>query len=355
MRTFTGHVYILANPLLTVIEMVVNPLKTIPELSIAAAMLGVMLIISVAFGLPVVFPSGQRAAFVGIHYVYPLIGVGLLGIVTFVVGDRRIAHRFMIALPCYAVVLFAHFNIKLWIPHINPTEFDDAYWALDQTLWPIVEGCKSIRRALTLFVPYGANFYMISFIAMFYISFIYHAIRTPHHFGKLAISVLLMQSFGTIAYLIAPAVGPFIYEAGVNPIVTQGQQGMLEFYRNSVATGPGFLAKNGSANFTAGLAAMPSLHSAGACLFFLFAWRHGRVLLPLYSFILMFIFATAIANRWHYVIDIPIGACLAWVSYKLADLVTRRSETELSMAHRRTPEQVSHLAGRSTLNSVGPA
>ncbi len=313
-----------------------NTLKTIPEMAIASAMLAIMVIISIGYGLPIVFPSGDRAAFVGIHYVYPLIGIGLLGAVTFVVGDRKIAHRFMIALPCYAVVLFAHFNIKLWIPHINPTEFDDAYWAVDQTFWPIVEACNSLRHALTFLVPYDANFYMISFIGMFYISFIYHAVKTPHHFGKLTTSVLFLQVFGTIAYLIAPAVGPFIYEAGVNPIISQGQHQMLEFYRNSVAFGPDFLAKNGSANFTAGLAAMPSLHSACACLFFIFAWNHGKVLLPLYSFLFVFILITAIASRWHYVIDIPVGVGLAWASYKLADLVTRQSETELLTAELQT-------------------
>src|SRR3546814_2475264 len=98
---------------------------------------------------------------------------------------------------------------------------------------------------------------MISYIALFYTSFLYHAIKTPEYFGRLIISALLLQVFGTLAYLVAPAVGPFIYEAGVNPMITGGQHSMLEFYRNSVATGPAFLAKHGSINFTVGLAAMP--------------------------------------------------------------------------------------------------
>src|SRR3546814_1498526 len=101
----------------------------------------------------------------------------------------------------------------------------------------------------------------------------------------------------SMAYLVAPAVGPFIYEAGVNPMITGGQRSMLEFYRNAVATGPAFLAKHGSINFTVGLAAMPSLHSASAYLFFLFAWKHGKVLVPLYSFILAYILIMAVASR----------------------------------------------------------
>lgn len=273
-----------------------------------------------------------RLGLVGIHYIYPLIGVGLLGILTFFVGNRAIASRFLIALPCYAAILFAHFNIKLWIPHINPTNFDAAYWALDQLMRPVVDACMFLRRSAFFFIPYESNFYMISYIALFYTSFLYHAIKTPEYFGRLIISALLLQVFGTLAYLVAPAVGPFIYEAGVNPMITGGQHSMLEFYRNSVATGPAFLAKHGSINFTVGLAAMPSLHSASAYLFFLFAWKHGKVLVPLYSFILAYILIMAVASRWHYIIDIPVGMTLAWASYKLADWFTPLPNTKPAIA-----------------------
>lgn len=318
--------------------MLQNFLKNMPEIAIAGAMLAVMLLFSVIFNLPIIYPSGERAAFVGIHYIYPLIGVGLLGIVTFFAGNRAIASRFLIALPCYAVVLFAHFNIKLWIPHINPTEFDATYWAIDQLMRPVVDACMFLRRNVFSFIPYEANFYMISYIALFYTSFLYHAIKTPEYFGKLIISALLLQFFGTLAYLVAPAVGPFIYEAGVNPMITEGQHSMLEFYRSSVANGPGFLAKHGSLNFTVGLAAMPSLHSASAYLFFLFAWKHGKVLVPLYSFILAYILITAAASRWHYLVDIPVGMALAWASYQLADWLTPHSKAKPTMAIPATQE-----------------
>src|SRR3546814_2289601 len=114
--------------------MIQTYLKRMPELAISGAMILIMLLFSLIFNLPIIYPSGERAAFVGIHYIYPLIGVGLLGILTFFVGNRAIASRFLIALPCYAAIPFAHFNIKLWIPHINPTNFDASYWALDQLM-----------------------------------------------------------------------------------------------------------------------------------------------------------------------------------------------------------------------------
>src|SRR3546814_7139491 len=82
-------------------------------------------------------------------------------------------------------------------------------------IWPVVDACMFLRRSAFFFIPYESNFYMISYIALFYTSFLYHAIKTPEYFGRLIISALLLQVFGTLAYLVAPAVGPFIYEAGV--------------------------------------------------------------------------------------------------------------------------------------------
>jgi hypothetical protein len=296
-----------------------------PEIIIAAGALAIMGLFSLLFALPIVAPSGDRAAFVGVHFLYPLVGVALLGAVTFIAGKRETALSFLIALPCYVVILFAHFNLKLWIPHINPVMFDEYYWATDQFLRPVVDACIYIRQYVFGFISYNANFYMISFMALFYTSFLYHAIKTPAVFRTLAVAVLLLQATGALAYLIAPAIGPFIYETGVEPSITIGQLRMLEFYHNSLAGGPAWLAEHGGASFTIGLAAMPSLHAAGAFLFFLFAWKHGRILLPLYSLILVFILVTSIASRWHYVVDVPMGIALAWACLRIAERITGKA------------------------------
>lgn len=302
--------------------------KISPEVKIASAMLAVMFVLSWVYSLPIVIPSGDRAAFVGVHYIYPLIGIAILGITTFLAGKREIATSFFLALPCYVAILFAHFNIKLWIPHINTANYDELYWDIDKMVRPLVDICIYIRKDVLFFIPYESNLYMLGFIAIFYISFMYHAIKTPERFRTLVISVLLLQALGALAYLIAPAIGPFLYERGVDPTISDGQSSMLEFYRRSVAEGPGWIAQHGGANFTVGLAAMPSLHAAGAFLFFLFAWKHGRILLPLYCFILFFILVTSIASRWHYVIDIPVGIALAWACLWIAERIGARQAIE---------------------------
>lgn len=301
----------------------VRAIEIAPEIVIAAAMFAILLLISAASGLQIVLPSSGGAAFVGVHYLYPLCGVAVLGLITLVAGNTAVATRFLIALPCYTVVLFVHFNIKLWIPHLNPMLFDDFYYQSDNILRPIVDLCMWIRIQLSTVIPYNSNFYMLSYILLFYVSFLYHAIRTPTVFGKLIVATLILQALGTFSYLVAPAIGPFIYESGVNSLVSEGQRGMLGFYQSSRAGGPGWLAQHGGVHFTAGLAAMPSLHSASAFLFFLFAWRHGRPLVPIYALILAYILVTAIAVRWHYIIDVPVGIALAWVSFELADRWSR--------------------------------
>lgn len=290
-----------------------------PEIAIAGASLVVMYFFSLVLNLPIIIPSGDRAAFVGVHYIYPLIGVAMLGISTFLAGKRDVAISFFVALPCYIAILFSHFNIKLWIPHINPVMYDSFYWKTDELVRPLVDACIYIREHIFGFITFDSNFYMLSFIGLFYTSFLYHAIKTPSHFRTLVVAVLLVQSLGALAYLVAPAIGPFIYERGIDPTITPGQLGMLEFYRGSIADGPDWIAKHGSVNFTVGLAAMPSLHAAGAFLFFMFAWKHGRILIPLYSVILFFILVTSVASRWHYVIDVPVGLALAWGCVWLAE------------------------------------
>src|SRR3546814_11372101 len=98
-----------------------------------------------------------------------------------------------------------------------------------------VDACMCLLLSAVFFIPYASNFYMISYIAIFYTSFLYHAIKTPEYFGMLIISALLLHVFGQLAYLVAPAVGQFIYDSGVIPMITWCQHSIL--YRTNVVSG----------------------------------------------------------------------------------------------------------------------
>lgn len=305
-----------------------------PELVIAGGFLALTLAVSIIFGLPVSLPNGDRAAFVGIHYLVPLAGIALCAAVLFAFRRDLLSATLFVALPAYAVVLLCHFNLKLWIPHINPSLWDGLYWQTDQALRPLVEACFWLRRAIAPIVPLDSNFYMTSFIALFYLSFCIHALRDRHEFRSLFLAVILFQAAGALAYLAMPALGPFLYESGVEPPTSMAQQSMLASYRANVAGGPEWIAANGGAQLTVGLAAMPSLHTGGAFLFLLFAWRSARVLLPIYIPLFAFIAIDAVATRWHYLVDLPVGIALAALTAWLALRINRRRSPANAAAYK---------------------
>lgn len=319
----------------------------LPELIIAVAALAVMAALSLVYHLPISFPNGERSAFLGIHYIYPLAGAIVIAAAIHLYSKRDETLRVLFALPCYLAVLLAHFNLKLWIPHINPLLFDGWLWSFDAHFSGVVSACMKVREALWTIIPPDANAYMLVFIMMFYTSFIYHAVRTPERVRELIIAVMIMQFLGGLLYLAMPAIGPFVFEPGVNPFNTLNQQGMLDFYRHSVHEGPTWLAAHGDENFTGGLAAMPSLHNAGALLFLLFARAYGRPLVPPFVLATLFIAVASIASRWHYLLDLPAGWLLASTSYHLAHFICRR-EDRLAQAQIQQPgDLVQPLCGSS--------
>ena len=299
----------------------------LPELWFTGALLTATLAMAVILGFPFSLPGGERAAFVGIHYLYPLLGVAVWGVFALIGQRRQMAKTFFIALPCYAIVLICHFNLKLWIGHINPLLWDEFYWQIDTVVRPLVDFAFAARIAISPLIGLDSNFYMVAFITMFYLSFCLHALRDAHQFRTLFLGALFFQGLGAIAYLVMPALGPFLYEAGVEPVQTAAQQSMLGAYRANMAGGADWIAANGSSHLTVGLAAMPSLHTGGSFLFLIFAWRYARVLVPLYVALFAFISVDAVASRWHYVIDLPIGMLLAWASAAIAERLNPRVDT----------------------------
>lgn len=302
----------------------VRALLTSPEVLFTGALLGITLALSSALSLPFSLPSGERAAFVGIHYLFPLVGLAIWGIIAAFGQKHDLARTFFVALPCYALVLVCHFNLKLWGPFINPVTWDDLYWQTDTALRPLVDACFWIRQAISPLIPLDSNFYMFGFIGMFYISFCLHALRDARQFRTLFLAALLFQGLGALAYLVAPAVGPFLFETGIEPQQVDAQLGMLGARQEMLAGGSAWLQSHGSTHITVGLAAMPSLHTGGSFLFLLFAWRYARVLVPLYAILFGYIAIDAVASRWHYLVDLPAGIALAFASAWMAERLNPR-------------------------------
>lgn len=291
------------------------------EIGLALVFLGFTLAVGAWLGLPISLPNGDRAAFVGVHYLYPLIGIAIWAAIMLFNRSKQVTTTFFIALPAYTVVLLCHFNLKLWIQHINPALWDDTYWATDQAIRPLIDGAMSVRTAMDWMIPLDSNLYMTGFIALFYLAFGYACLKRPDTFRELVLAVIVMQIMGSFAYVIAPALGPFLYETGVEPPATLAQQSMLASWHANQAGGAAWIAAEGSRQLTVGLAAMPSLHAGGSFLFLIYALRYCDALRLPFILIFIFIALDAVANRWHYAIDLPAGMLLAvfasWIAHKL--------------------------------------
>ena len=269
-------------------------------------------------GAALVVPTADGAAFVGVHYVVPALAAVIWGACLTRGATARTWVSAVVAITCYVVVMWFHFNIKLWAPFINPVEHDLFYRQTDDAIRPVVDAALALRAALARVVPGIDDVYMHGFIALFYVSFCIHALRSPEHFRKVFLAALFFQGLGALAYLVTPCVGPFVFEPGVNALASAAQSAMIEARGQILTIPPSELDTRAGGVLFSGLAAMPSLHAGGAFLFVWFAARWERFLLIAYVPIFLFILVEAVASRWHYVIDLPIGIALAALSIDLA-------------------------------------
>lgn len=278
--------------------------------------------LSLVYRVPLIGPDLSAVATVGVHYLLPLFGVIATGLALGGMSRQRRLEAVCFVLT-FAVILWIHFNVKLWVPLIRPVSYDPLLWQSDQALRPIVDAAIACRRWLGRWMWGIDHLYMNGFVLLFYTSLMSHAGRPSPVFREMMLAVIVFQGLGGFSYLLFPAVGPFIYETGVNPLLTDAQHHMLDARRALQAGGAGWLAKHGSGMFVAPLAAMPSLHTGGAALFLHYAWRDCRFLLPLYVPLFAFIVVAAVASRFHYVVDLPAGVALAAISIGIARQLTR--------------------------------
>ncbi len=302
------------------------------EIILAFVFLAITLLVGFALNLPFSLPSSERASFVGVHYLYPLVAIAIWAVTIMFSRERKVSAVFFTALPSYAIVLVCHFNLKLWIPHINPLLWDDFYWATDQAIRPVINAAIAIRESLDFVIPLDGNFYMLGFIAMFYLVFIYISFKKSDDFRELMVAIICLQIIGSIGYLLTPALGPFLYETGVEPMSTGAQAAMLQSWEANAAGGATWLAAEGGRQITVGLAAMPSLHTGASFLFLLFAYKRSPVLTGLLAPLFLFIAIDAVANRWHYVIDLPVGMACAVLALFLARKMTAQTSASSSEA-----------------------
>jgi hypothetical protein len=160
------------------------------------------------------------------------------------------------------------------------------------------------------------------FVGMFVVSFSVHGWRGAKELQTLAVAVALVLLIGGLTYWIAPAKGPFIWGDVLVPEATAAVQKDMNIFTTTFAAtgGAGYSGKY----FVAMLAAMPSLHVAHTVVLVWFAWRFVSKLGWIYLLPFAYIISAAVAEGWHYVVDLPAGALVAVISIWLAGRLSRQ-------------------------------
>lgn len=304
-------------------------------LSLAFCSFGLAL--SLIWGIPFTAPVLGKMPGVTMTYWVPLIAA-IIGYLLLQLGSAffgralGISHRSWgqvlrnavndyLLLGLFVLVVYVHFNMKMWVPVINPHLFDQDYWAVDQALLPVLNGFIALRQAIAQVLPRADVWYLAGYMSIFVISFLSHALgdRRWHYHNLLGL--LISQILGPLSYLIAPAVGPFIYERGVSDLATHTELRMYNIYLQVREGGAAWIAQYGGHFFTQPLAAMPSLHVGTMFVMVYYAVRARLWVAPITVVAFGWIFIESVAARWHYLIDLPFGLLLAVLTIAISNQI----------------------------------
>ena len=223
----------------------------------------------------------------------------------------QIAGNDLALLVIFVVVSYFHFNLKMWIPLINPALWDAEFMASDEPFRWLIDATKWISVAIHDLYPFNVRIYQTLFLAMFILSFCNLAARRDEYYPKFAVGILLVLSLGCFSYLIMPALGPFIFEPGAQELSSGSQGRMYNAYQRVQLHGVDWVNTYGGEYFTGSLAAMPSLHVAHATVMTYYMYMSRAFLYPLFLIFWVWIFIESIALRWHYVVDDIAGFAMA--------------------------------------------
>lgn len=298
----------------------------LPELILAFCFLIITMLLSWNLNTEFVTPSIRALEFTGMSYAVPLSIIFALGLFLILTKQtKRLAYYFTTGLA-YGVILVAHFNIKMSMSLINPVRWDDFYWKTDQMVRPLTDASFAVHNWVDMNFPVGEHLYLFAFLTMFAGSIIVHSMQRFIVFRKVIFTAMLVHVLGGLSYLVMPAVGPFIYEQGVNALETARQDHMYNGYRALLAGGRPWIASHGSQFLFAAVAAMPSLHVASSAVFVYYAWNHTRWLGVLYLPLFVFIIFEAVATRWHYWVDVIAGLGLTALAITITAALFRPIE-----------------------------
>ncbi len=305
-------------------------------LGAAAIAFGVITaLLSLASGAPFVIPSDHVSPALGLRPAVPL-EIALAGcLLGQLIGWRmgaggrdfdQLLQRITTDLAyviLFVVIVYFHFHLKMWMSLLNSRLYDAFFFEVDQDLRPLIAAIDRARAAMATVLPAPDLWYQGAQLGLFIGSFWLHGLGERRWYHHNMTALLLNLMIGPFIYLLAPAVGPFIFEPGRNPVATAAQQAMYAQFLELRADGPAWLFTHGGDYFTSALAAMPSLHVSAACIVCYYALKARSPFAVLMVFFAAWIVIDAIGSRWHYLVDLPAGVVLAVAVIALTNRICR--------------------------------
>jgi hypothetical protein len=213
---------------------------------------------------------------------------------------------------CVATYLMLCFK---WWSHLKSTPYDAFYHSIDNALAPVVSFFYDASQWMGL--PDDMYFYLFSLL--FISAYIIIMVLNPAWFCRTLTANIAVMVLGGVAYMIAPAYGPFIYRDNAFFMETQAA---MRAVTNAFHSSGGTMFD--AEKFEYALGAMPSLHIAHALIIAIYASAINRRLILPYALILFYIIIHASVTGFHYLIDIPAGIAIT----ALAIIVTEKLHTK---------------------------
>lgn len=212
------------------------------------------------------------------------------------------------------VIVDGYLMLRDLLPALRPDAVDAQLYALDMKLFGVEPAFWLERYSTPAVVEYFAFFYFsYFFICAFYMVMAIGPLKLRPDTSRFAIGTVIVLTFGQLGYVMVPAFGPI-------KAMAPDFQGPLQggFWWDTVLR----TVAAGSAQKDV----FPSLHTAMPCWFTIYAIgradnRLWRVIATVTGVFAGHIVISTMLLRWHYLIDVVAGLCLAafagWASRRL--------------------------------------
>ena len=209
------------------------------------------------------------------------------------------------------VMLLSYFAYTDYLPVVNRTTLDLELHAFDLWLFgvePAVAFDAIVTPALTEWFSFF--YYGYFFIVLFHSVFVVLCVRDVRRLTEFVTGMVLLYGTGQVLYLVVPGYGP--YHALPHLFTQELPHG---FWWGLVQD----IVRQGGAQMDI----FPSMHTAAPMYVFLFSFANRRVnpfrvTWPFMGFAAANIMIATMYLRWHYVIDVIVGASVCLAAFAIA-------------------------------------